>query len=153
MRHKCRALSIICISIASLMVSLPAPAQTDAEEEVRQVVMDLAAAYGANDVEAYFSYFADDLTQWWPGRRVSREEYHTMWTQVVADGGGYTSVEVTDLTVQVSPSGDAAVASYLLKYTRRTPDRSSGAFQLSPTFFKRGGEWKIVHLHYSAPPS
>ena len=154
MRHPWRALAILCLSIA-VLVALPAPAQTAAEQEVRKVVMDFAAAYGDNDVDKYISYFADDLTQWWPGRRVTKEEYDTMWTRVVGDGGGYSKVEVTDLTVQVAPSGDAAVASYLLKVWRRntTPERVEGAFQMSPTLFKRNGEWKIVHLHYSNPPS
>ena len=137
------------------------PAAQKAEAEVRAALMDFAASYGKNDVEKYFSYYADDLITWWPGgRRMEKETYHKSWAENVAKGGGNTTAEVTDLKIHVAPSGDAAVTSYLLKVQIKNgpPTRQTAEYQMSPTWFKRNGKWQVVHLQFStrtppAPPA
>ena len=58
-------------------------------------------------------------------------------------------------TYRSGPSGDTAVASYLLHVKTRSPKKQEVAdemFQESDVWFKRDGVWKVVHLHYSPAP-
>ena len=157
MQHVRRTTLVVLAMIALLAAPAAATraAAADAEQEIRQVVADIAAAYGSNEVETYFSYFAEEMTQWWPNaRRIGRQEYYDMWTGVVAGGGGNVAAEVDDLRIHVAPSGDAGVASYLLNVTRKNApaERAHVEYRMSLTFLKREGTWKAVHLHFSTPP-
>ncbi len=122
-----------------------------AEDEVRERMMEFVAAYGSNDVEGYIGSFAADGTQWWPGRRVTRDEYHELWSGVVGGGGGLTEANISDLQIHTSPAGDGAVASYLLNVKRITddPEGVNATYQMSATWFKRDGEWSIAHFHWN----
>ena len=71
--------------------------------------------------KGYFSFYAPDLTWWGPGGRSDKDSYHKMWTESVKTTGGLASAENSDLRIQVSPGGDLAVASYLLKVARKNP--------------------------------
>jgi len=140
---------------APTSVAAPASADTPAQRDVRAAVTKLTETYGANDIEGYFSFYAPDLTWWGPGGRSDKESYHKMWTESVKTTGGLASAENSDLRIQVSPSGDLAVASYLLKVARKNPGPNRGAnvtYEMSPTLIKRGGAWKIVHLHFQVVP-
>ena len=124
-------------------------------KEVRDAVTKLTQTYGANDIDGYFSFYAPDLTWWGPGGRSDKESYHKMWTESVKTTGGLASAENSDLRIQVSPGGDLAVASYLLKVVRRNPGANRGpnvTYEMSPTLIKRGGNWTIVHLHFQVVP-
>ena len=155
MQHSSKTSLVVMAMIALLAAPAPAAlAAADDEDEIRQVVANIAAAYGSNDVEAYFSYFAEEMTQWWPNaRRIGRQEYYDMWTGVVANGGGNVAAEVDDLRIHLAPTGNAGVASYLLRVTRKNapPERANVDYRMSLTFLKREGSWKAVHLHFSTP--
>ena len=60
-------------------------------------------------------------------------------------------VEVRDLQVQVGPSGDAAVATYVLRVTTRTVkgEVTLEDNQETDVLFKRAGTWTIVHVNYA----
>ena len=70
------------------------------------------------------------------------------------EGRGVESVQLSDMHVQIDPSGDTAVASYLLRVKTRSAKGvlSDENFQESDVWFKRNGEWKVVHLHYWPAP-
>jgi len=124
-------------------------------KEVLDAVTTLTQTYGANDIDGYFKFYAPDLTWWGPGGRSDKESYHKMWTESVKTTGGLASAENSDLRIQVSPAGDLAVASYLLKVARRNPGPNRPAdvtYEMSPTLVKRGGAWTIVHLHFQVVP-
>ena len=38
---------------------------TPLDGPVRDTITRLVRAYGANDLDTYFSFFADDMTVWW----------------------------------------------------------------------------------------
>lgn len=144
-------------ALALMMTSAPvmAAAQTAAppaaEQEVRAVIADYNAAYGRNDLDAYFKAFAPDLTQWFPSGRVDKPSYEASWRKYIGAGNKLEKVEVRDLRVQVSPAGDAAVATYILRVTTRAV---KGAVetednQETDVLFKRGGAWTIVHVNYA----
>ena len=159
MRYIQRIRSVVLVLIILALASLGAPrveAQAaDPEQEVRDVINKLTQAYGANDIEGYFSWYAPDLTWWGPGGRSDRESYRTRWTASVERTGGLESAETSDLRIQVAPAGDLAVASYLLTVTNRDPGANRPAnvtYQMSPMLIKRDGSWTIVHLHFQVVP-
>ena len=131
-----------------------ATAQTPAaaaDKEVRTVIADYNAAYGRNDLPAYFKAFAPDLTQWFPSGRVDKATYQADWTKYIGAGNKLERVEVRDLQVQLSPSADAAVATYVLRVTTRSVKGqvSTEDNQETDVLFKRAGAWTIVHVNYA----
>ena len=68
--------------------------------------------------------------------------------------GESQSVQLHDMQVQIYPSRDTAVASYLLRVKTRSAKGvvSDESFQETDVWFKRDGVWKVVHLHYSPAP-
>lgn len=134
---------------AAARAQTPAPAA--AEQEVRAVITDYNAAYGRNDLDAYFKAFAPDLTQWFPSGRVDKASYQASWTKYIGAGNNLEKVEVRDLRVQVNPSADAAVATYILRVTIRTAkgEVSTEDNQETDVLFKRAGAWTIVHVNYA----
>jgi ketosteroid isomerase-like protein len=147
---------ILAILVAGGFLLLPSgvKTQTSAEKEVRDLEQKWNAAYAANDLPTYFAYYSKDLTQLLPEGRMDLPEYEKMWTDYVKNVARVESVEISDLHVQVGPSGDAAVASYLLHVKSRTVkgEITEEDNRESDVLFKRNGAWKVVFLHYSAVP-
>ena len=125
-----------------------------AEAEVREAEARFNAAYLANDMAAYWPFYDPSLTQWWPEGRVALPAYQAQWTKLLKDGGKVLENEISDLVVQVAPSGDAAVASYAIRVVTRQPDGKVTKERVheSDVWFKKGGVWRVVHLHYSPRP-
>ncbi len=143
----------IILSLLTLVPASVAVAQSPAvaEREVRAFIDTYNAAYGRNDLDAYFTSFAPDLTQWFPSGRVDLPSYQASWRKYIGSGNRLEKVEVQDLRVQVGPSADSAVATYILRVTTRT---AAGAVstednQETDVLFKRGGQWTIVHVNYA----
>lgn len=108
-------------------------------------------AYATNDVETYFSFYADDATVYFSGARQDVDAYHEEWTALMEAGGGVEKNEMSDLQVQVMPSGDVAVATSFIDNRTRYPDGTTVSVTAFETdvWQKIGGEWKIISLHYS----
>lgn len=147
----------LLIGLILLTSPLPAAAgqasaqASAAEQEVRAFIAGYNAAYGRNDLDAYFPSFAPDLTQWYPSGRVDLPSYEASWRKYIGAGNRLEGVEVRDLRVQIGPSGDAAVATYLLRVTERSAkgEVSTEDNQETDVLFKRGGRWVIVHVNYA----
>ena len=144
---------ILITPIAFLVLpAMPQPASV--EDEVKHIEQQVNAAYEANDLPKYFSFYAADFSQFLPEGRTDLEGYRKVWTAYVGQGNRVQKVEISDLRVQVGPSKDTAVASYTLHVRTQLKDGkiTDEANQESDVLFKRNGEWKIVFLHYSAAP-
>jgi ketosteroid isomerase-like protein len=144
---------ILLVPIAFLAASArPLPAS--AEDEVRDVEQRVNAAYEANDLPKYFSFYASDFSQFLPEGRSDLNAYTKEWTAYVGEGNRVQKVNISDLHIQVGPNQDTAVASYILHVRTKLQDgKITGEDnQESDVLFKRNGEWKIVFLHYSAAP-
>ncbi len=124
------------------------------EQEVRDFEKRANAAYEANDLVKYFSFYADDFTQYLPEGRTDLTAYKKEWTDYIGEGNRVEKVELSDMHVQTGPSGDSAVASYILHVRTKLKDGkiTDEDNQESDVLFKRGGQWKVVFLHYSAAP-
>jgi uncharacterized protein (TIGR02246 family) len=148
---------IMMLLIAAVPIALSATGQSQstaaasADKEVREVIHTYNAAYARNDLDVYFSYFAPDLTQWFPSGRVDLKSYKESWTKSVKEGNVLEKAEVMDLQVQVSPTADAAVATYVLRVTSKNPkgEVSTSDNQETDVLFKRDGQWTIVHINYA----
>jgi ketosteroid isomerase-like protein len=124
------------------------------ERQIRELEEKVNGAYAANDLATYFSYYADDFSQWLPEGRTDLAAYQREWTQFIHGGGRVEAATFSDLHIQIGPSGDTAVASYILHVRTRDAKGqvSEEDNQESDVFFKRGNVWKIVFLHYSPAP-
>lgn len=148
-----RTMTTLALCFGLVLAALPAFAQggaAAAEAEVRKVIADYNAAYEKNDLDTYFKAFAPDLTQWFPSGRVDLPTYRADWTKTIQGGAKNEKVEVRDLRVQLSPSADAAVATYILRVTFRSAKGvvSTEDNQETDVLFKRNGAWTIVHVNY-----
>jgi ketosteroid isomerase-like protein len=145
------------LTLAALWLSLltqtnPATeARAKAEAQVKAAVLGANIAYAKNDLPVYWTFYGQDLTQWWPEGRVDLPTYKTQWEKFVKDGGRVEQADVSDLVIQLGPSNDTAVASYRLTVTTRQPDGKATTEVMHETdvLFWRLGAWKVVHLHYS----
>ena len=148
-----RAMStgIVLLWIVGAAIAQPVAGAGAAEQEVRGVIAAYNADYGRNDLDAYFRAFAPDLTQWFPQGRVDLPSYRASWTKYIAAGNRLERVEVRDLRVQLSPSADAAVATYVLRVTTRSAkgEVTTEDNQETDVLFKRVGTWTIVHVNYA----
>jgi ketosteroid isomerase-like protein len=142
--------ALVAIGHVALTAAQPAAAGA-AEQEVRAFIATYNADYGRNDLDAYFRAFAPDLTQWFPQGRVDLPSYRASWTKYIGAGNRVERVEVRDLRVHVGPSGDAAVATYVLRVSTRTAkgEVTTEDNQETDVLFKRAGAWTIVHVNYA----
>ncbi len=150
---------LILTAAACLLTSLSVAHSTPVNkaavvEQIKALEKAVNDAYAANDLPKYFSFYWDDLTQWFPEGRVSLPQYKTSWNAFIKAGNKIQSVQISDLQIQLSPGGDTAVATLELHVKTRT---AAGAvtdeeFHETDVWFNRGGVWKIAHLHYSPAP-
>jgi ketosteroid isomerase-like protein len=154
MRIRKSFVGLLLAAASLILISSAAAQQSQTEKDILDLEAKMNAAYAANDLPAYFAYYAPDFTQWLPEGRTDLPQYKKDWTAFIQSGGKMESAETSDMHIQVGPSGDTVVASYLLHVKTRTPKGkvSDEVFQESDVWFKRNGEWKVVNLHYSPAP-
>ena len=139
-------------AVAAASSATAAPASTEAR--IQALEDKVNTAYAANNLPTYFSFYAEDLRALFPDGPTTFAGYKADWTAFIKSGGAILSFKDKDMRVQVSPRGDAAVASYLAAVTTRTPGKGDVTTTYAETdvWFLRHGQWKIVEIHYSEPP-
>jgi ketosteroid isomerase-like protein len=144
----------LLLAIFALFARQSSSQPATVEKQIRDLEAKINASYAANDLPAYFAAYASDFTQWLPEGRTDLTTYKKDWTEYIAAGNKVQSAEFTDMHVQVSPSQDAAVASYLLHVKTKLANGkiTEEDNQETDVFFKRDSAWKIVELHYSLLP-
>ncbi|MGH9750106.1 MAG: YybH family protein [Candidatus Polarisedimenticolia bacterium] len=138
----------------------PGPADASAIEravaEIRAFEERFNAAYGANDLKAYWDCFDPGMTQYWQEGRLDLAEYRVFWEKELASGARMVEVKTAGMVIHVAPSLDAAVAAYAIFTRMRRADGSISESwnQETDVLFKRDGRWRVAHMHYSdAPPA
>jgi ketosteroid isomerase-like protein len=145
----------LCCALAGALLVLPAgaatPAGTPAAEEIRQLEADINAAYAANDLARYFSFYAEDFRGMFPEGPTTLAQYKSSWSEFIRKGGAILRFTYTELQIQVAPGADAAVASYNAAVRTKNLDGSTAddKYQETDVFFKRDGRWKLVEVQYS----
>lgn len=150
MRRRLALLSVFLLAAGVLILEANAPGD-DTEKNINDLEVKINGAYEANDLPLYFSYYAPDFSQWLPEGRTDLPKYQKDWTRFIQGGAKVESAKFSDMKIQVGPSGDTAVASYILRVRIRNAKGvvSDEDNQESDVFFKRDGVWKVVFLHYS----
>ncbi|HEY2661499.1 MAG TPA: nuclear transport factor 2 family protein [Caulobacteraceae bacterium] len=147
------ALRAVGVAILLAALASPAGAAPDATaSRIAKLEQQVNAAYAANNLPAYFAFYADDLRAMFPPEApTTLPAYKAEWSAFIKSGGGIVSFKYSDMHIQVSPSGDAAVASYQAVASTRTPGKgvSAESFDETDVWFKRDNVWKIVEVHYS----
>jgi ketosteroid isomerase-like protein len=130
------------------------PRTASVQDEIKEVERRANAAYEANNLPEYFSFYASDFSQFLPEGRTDLTGYQKDWTAYIEMGNRVQKVEISDLHIQIGPNKDTAVASYLLHVRTKLKDGkiTDEDNQESDVLFKRNGDWKVVFLHYSAAP-
>ena len=147
-----RSMLLIGPLVLALQAAAPRLATT-AEQEIRDFEQKYNGAYAANDLPTYFSYLAPDFVQWLPSGRTDKASYQQSWTRFITGGGKVLAADFSDVQIKMGPSGDTAVASYLLHVkTHSARGDSDETYQETDVLFRRDGAWKVVYLHYSAAP-
>jgi ketosteroid isomerase-like protein len=146
--------SAFVLGTSAILMTKPGKSAANPEQEVRDVEQRANAAYEANDLPKYFSFYAEDFTQYLPEGRTDLPAYKKEWTDYIGEGNRVEKVVLSDMHVQIGPSGDAAVASYIIHVRTKLKDGkvTDEDNQESDVLFKRSGQWKVVFLHYSATP-
>lgn len=126
-------------------------AATKAEQDIRALEQQMNDAYAKNDLQSYFSYYAQDFTQWLPEGRSDLDKYKRQWQAYISAGNAVQAAEVRELLLRVAPSEDAAVASYILYVKTKGADGkiTEEESQETDVWFKRDGGWKVVALHFA----
>lgn len=143
----------LTMSLCAILLALPAVAahHESPEAEVRAALESFNTSYATNDVETYFDFYTDDATVFFSGERQDMEAYRELWDDLVESGGGVEVNDISDVVIQVAADGKAAISSYFVDNTTRSPDgetSSSRAYE-TDVWQKIDGEWKIVNLHFS----
>lgn len=147
---------ILLSSIVIALISFSAMAAHHESEnaELYAAIEAFDRAYATNDVETYFGFYADDATVFFYGARQDVDAYHEEWIALMAAGGGVEMNEMSDLQVQVMPSGDVAIATAFVDNRTRAPDGTTTTVRAFETdvWLKTDGEWKVISLHYTDIP-
>ena len=141
---------LLCLFTAMIPV-LAQGAHHETEAEIRALAEAFNTAYATNKVDAYFGFYAADAELYFYGARQDLAAYNKEWRAVMAAGGGVEKNEMSDLRIQVMPSGNVAIATYFVDNQTRYPDSGLSAEKAFETdvWRKKGGEWKIVNIHFS----
>jgi ketosteroid isomerase-like protein len=143
---------ILALIALFAMQALPAAANSSGvERQIRSLEAAVNDAYQANDLPKYFAYYADDFRGLFPEGVNSKSDYVKSWTAFIKSGGRIEKFTYTDMVVQVSPSGDAAVASYHAVARTKNPGKAAedDKYDETDVWFHRSVGWKLVEVHYS----
>lgn len=114
--------------------------------------MAFNGAYLQNDLGKYFNYYAHDATIWFNSGRSTVSSYREGWYKLIEAGGGVQKNELSDIEIQMSPGGDAAIVTYQVDVETRSGDGSVDNTHAHETdvWFRTSAGWRITHVHYTA---
>jgi ketosteroid isomerase-like protein len=153
-RGKLMYSALILIVPITFLALQAKPRPATVEDEIKDFEQRANAAYEANDLAKYFSFYAPDFSQFLPEGRTDLAQYRKDWTAYIGEGNRVQKVQISDMHIQVGPSRDTAIASYILHVQTKLKDGkvTDEDNQESDVMFKRSGAWKVVFLHYSSAP-
>jgi ketosteroid isomerase-like protein len=129
---------------------------TTTEQEVLDTAAALVAAFGSNDLPAYFGSFADDATfifHTTDGVLESVEAYREEWQRWEAEEG-FRVLSCVSRDAAVHDLGDVAVFTHRVHTRVSTKGGTSDLYERETIVFQRraSGAWVAVHEHLSPDP-
>ncbi len=144
----------ICLALLALPLTVTADNHGQVPADLQAAIEGFNDAYATNDVDGYFSFYAEDATVYFYGERQDMAAYHKEWQSLMDDGGGVEMNVMSDLVVQLMPGGDVAIATSFIDNRTRYADGTideARAFE-TDVWQKIDGAWKIISLHFSEIP-
>jgi ketosteroid isomerase-like protein len=151
-------LALQCLlAAATLPATAPALANPElspkqsAETQVLALEKSFNDAYAQNDLPRYFAYYSEDFRGLFPTGVTSKPAYVKSWTAYIKGGSKIVNFTWTDMAINASPSGDAAVASYHAVAITKDPGKPQTAEKYDETdvWFKLNGRFQLVVVQYS----
>ena len=129
-------------------------AHTDDEAQIRALIDHWAKAAGTFDIDGIMAAYAPDILAFDAIAQLQfkgAEAYREHWQACAAMCAGPMVFEVHDLEIEAG--GDIAFGHYLVRCGAVGEDGKEDTGYMRATFCcrQRGGRWKIVHEHFSAP--
>jgi ketosteroid isomerase-like protein len=145
-----RSLASVLALAAALLPAAQATTNPATEQEITRLEQVWNDAYGANDLPKYFGYYSENPILVFYNKRTTLAEYRKMWAEATKTEP-VQSAKISDLKIQVEPSGDTAIASYQLEVRTKHPDGKTTAEHAFETdvWSKLKGEWRVSVVHYS----
>ena len=124
---------------------------------VRAAAEALVAAFGRNDLDAYFACFSDDATFLFHTTDrllTSTADYRRLWDEWVREDG-FRIVDCATSDTNLQDHGDWAVLTHTVRTTVSTSAGRSVLRERETIVFRRGddGRWLAVHEHLSPAPA
>jgi ketosteroid isomerase-like protein len=149
-------MQFLLMSLLAALLPFSVQSDNDAtvKQEIRDSVIKCNGTYAENDLDGYFSFYAEDATLIWGRSRTSVADYSKSWHELIGGGGGVEKNDITDIQVRVIPGGDVAISTYHLEVNTRSVDGEVSKVTAIETdvWQKRDGAWKIVSVHYTSRP-
>lgn len=139
------------------LVSAPAIADEDIAAIIDAAEVAFNQAYADNDLETYFSFYAEDATLMTAdGQLQTVQQYYDEWSALIAAGGGVTDVDPRHpRTIRVIDDSTVIVLFNNFPGTYRYPTETPGEFVSGTSIWTEtdvwslvDGAWKIVHIHF-----
>ncbi len=121
-----------------------------AEQEIRNQIAEQHRAICRKDVAGIMANYADDAVIFNvkpPFQIVARSEWEQVWRTSLAHFPASFGMETKNLEVTIS--GDLAVAHYLYRFTG-LPGKPSW-IRNTAVYKRAGSHWRMVHEHNSVP--
>jgi ketosteroid isomerase-like protein len=140
-----------------LLVSVPVYGDDDIAAAVDAAESAFNQAYADNDIETYFSFYADDATlMTTDGQLQPVQVYYDEWKALINAGGGVVEVDPNHpRTIRVIDDNTVIVLFNDFPGTYRYPTDTAGAFTTvtnvwteTDVWSRIDGEWKVVHIHF-----
>ena len=135
------AVAVLCLFALSLGVAQPAFAKGGAEDEIKKLEQDWAAATVKDGAAAVDKYEADDIMSVDPTGRVTDK---TQDKKDLSSGDlKLQSIDLSDLTIHVYGNTAVVIGTSTIKGSYKGQD-ISGAYRYTDVWVKRGGKWQAV---------
>ncbi len=131
----------------------PEAEKSSAKEEVRAAAIAFNNAYAENKLDEYFAFYVDDATLMSPDGSIQTvAEYYVEWKEFLASGGGVARLGSHEPTsIRTSADGLSAVTYFTSDttvYVDADGKETGSDTAETDIWWKIGGEWKVVHIHY-----
>jgi len=139
------------IAIILLFVVFASSAFAGDKEDVLALVNVTAETFNNHDFKTYFSYFADDNTEF-PYVVSPLRHDAVMWKAFIEATGSlaYVNYHGQDFQVQIYNGNSAVVTSYYtFTWMEKGGQMNYQSGRATMVAVKQGGKWLIAHMHFS----
>ena len=148
-----KILSFLVIVLFSSSFSVLAMAEHHGsmKAEVSEAAEAFYTTYATNDLEAYYAFYTEDAVLYYDDARQKVSDYMENWTASVEAGARAEKYEMSDVHIQLMPSGDVAVVTgFVDDWTRSANGQTTKVRAFETDIWQKiDGEWKVVGVHYS----